>query len=66
MANYGWKACPASLHKRIARIRPLAFNTSHKAGTLAQVAASYAREGQCGMARATLRSVIKTVRKARR
>jgi hypothetical protein len=65
-------SCPASLHRRIAWGRKVAYDVSHMnsrgaaAATLTKVAEKYAREGQCSMARTTLRHALKAVRKALR
>jgi hypothetical protein len=53
--------CPASLHKRIQRIRNIAYDTG-RGTTMAKVAERYAREGDCAMARRTLRAAISQIR----
>lgn len=64
------RSCPASLHRRIAWARKIAYDVSHMnsrgkaASTLTVVAEKYARQGQCDMARTTLRHAISSVRKA--
>jgi len=64
------RSCPASLHRRIEWMRKVSYDVSHMnsrgaaGATLVKVAEKYAREGQCAMARTTLRHAIKSVRKA--
>ena len=63
-------SCPASLHRRIAWARKIAYDVSHMnsrgkaASTLTVVAEKYARQGQYDMARTTLRHAISWVRQA--